>query len=170
MEQRLIQNERLAAMGRIVAARRASVNDPLTAVLGVTDSSAIRRLTIPPEATSTSLTARPVAPLGSCRAFWRFRAPQPREICLNLSDSSSAACSYTNIFANQPRCFRFYAGARRTSDPRRHRQLARCCSISSSMRSRLFARFGIRACFASTSAALASTCGHVAGRWRGNPW
>jgi PAS domain S-box-containing protein len=87
MEQQLIQNERLAAMGQMIAGVAHELNNPLTAVLGVTellrdstgDDSARRQLEI------AHRQARRAAQI--VQSLLTFsRPPQPRKICLNLSE------------------------------------------------------------------------------------
>ena len=87
MEQQLIQNERLAAMGQMIAGVAHELNNPLTAVLGVTellrdstpDDSARRQLDI-----AHRQARRAAQIVQSLLAF--SRPPQPRKICLNLSE------------------------------------------------------------------------------------
>lgn len=87
MEQQLIQNERLAAMGQMIAGVAHELNNPLTAVLGVTellrdstsDDSSRRQLEI------AHRQARRAAQI--VQSLLTFsRPPQPRKICLNLSE------------------------------------------------------------------------------------
>ena len=87
MEQQLIQNERLAAMGQMIAGVAHELNNPLTAVLGVTellrdssgDDAARRQLEI------AHRQARRAAQI--VQSLLTFsRPPQPRKICLNLSE------------------------------------------------------------------------------------
>jgi PAS domain S-box-containing protein len=87
MEQQLIQNERLAAMGQMIAGVAHELNNPLTAVLGVTellrdstgDDSERRQLEI------AHRQARRAAQI--VQSLLTFsRPPQPRKICLNLSE------------------------------------------------------------------------------------
>lgn len=87
MEQQLIQNERLAAMGQMIAGVAHELNNPLTAVLGVTellrdsteDESVRRQLEI------AHRQARRAAQI--VQSLLTFsRPPQPRKICLNLSE------------------------------------------------------------------------------------
>jgi PAS domain S-box-containing protein len=87
MEQQLIQSERLAAMGQMIAGVAHELNNPLTAVLGVTellrdsteDDSARRQLEI------AHRQARRAAQI--VQSLLTFsRPPQPRKICLNLSE------------------------------------------------------------------------------------
>ena len=87
MEQQLIQNERLAAMGQMIAGVAHELNNPLTAVLGVTEllrdstgeDSARRQLEI------AHRQARRAAQI--VQSLLTFsRPPQPRKICLNLSE------------------------------------------------------------------------------------
>jgi PAS domain S-box-containing protein len=87
MEQQLIQNERLAAMGQMIAGVAHELNNPLTAVLGVTellrdstgDDSTRRQLEI------AHRQARRAAHI--VQSLLTFsRPPQPRKICLNLSE------------------------------------------------------------------------------------
>jgi two-component system NtrC family sensor kinase len=87
MEQQLIQNERLAAMGQMIAGVAHELNNPLTAVLGVTellrdstdDESFRRQLEI------AHRQARRAAQI--VQSLLTFsRPPQPRKICLNLSE------------------------------------------------------------------------------------
>jgi PAS domain S-box-containing protein len=87
MEQQLIQNERLAAMGQMIAGVAHELNNPLTAVLGVTellrdsteDDSARRQLEI------AHRQARRAAQI--VQSLLTFsRPPQPRKICLNLTE------------------------------------------------------------------------------------
>jgi PAS domain S-box-containing protein len=87
MEQQLIQNERLAAMGQMIAGVAHELNNPLTAVLGVTellrdstaDDSVRRQLEI------AHRQARRAAQI--VQSLLTFsRPPQPRKICLNLSE------------------------------------------------------------------------------------
>src|SRR4029077_7222899 len=87
MEQQLIQNERLAAMGQMIAGVAHELNNPLTAILGVTEllrdsiheDSARRQLEI-----AHSQARRAAQIVQSLLAF--SRPPQPRKICLNLSE------------------------------------------------------------------------------------
>jgi PAS domain S-box-containing protein len=87
MEQQLIQNERLAAMGQMIAGVAHELNNPLTAVLGVTEllrdstheGSARRQLEI-----AHTQARRAAQIVQSLLAF--SRPPQPRKICLNLSE------------------------------------------------------------------------------------
>jgi PAS domain S-box-containing protein len=87
MEQQLIQNERLAAMGQMIAGVAHELNNPLTAILGVTEllrdsiheDSARRQLEI-----AHSQSRRAAQIVQSLLAF--SRPPQPRKICLNLSE------------------------------------------------------------------------------------
>ena len=87
MEQQLIQNERLAAMGQMIAGVAHELNNPLTAVLGVTE---LLRDSTPEESARKQLDiahrqARRAAQIvQSLLAF--SRPPQPRKICLNLSE------------------------------------------------------------------------------------
>ena len=87
MEQQLIQNERLAAMGQMIAGVAHELNNPLTAVLGVTE---LLRDSAPEESARKQLDiahrqARRAAQIvQSLLAF--SRPPQPRKICLNLSE------------------------------------------------------------------------------------
>jgi PAS domain S-box-containing protein len=87
MEQQLIQNERLAAMGQMIAGVAHELNNPLTAVLGVTE---LLRDSTPDEAARKQLDiahqqARRAAQIvQSLLAF--SRPPQPRKICLNLGE------------------------------------------------------------------------------------
>ena len=87
MEQQLIQNERLAAMGQMIAGVAHELNNPLTAVLGVTellrdstrDDSARRQLEI------AHRQARRAAQI--VQSLLTFsRPPQPRKMCLNMSE------------------------------------------------------------------------------------
>jgi PAS domain S-box-containing protein len=87
MEQQLIQNERLAAMGQMIAGVAHELNNPLTAVLGVTellrdstgDDSTRRQLEI------AHRQARRAAQI--VQSLLTFsRPPQPRKICVNLSE------------------------------------------------------------------------------------
>src|SRR5207302_4931961 len=87
MEQQLIQSERLAAMGQMIAGVAHELNNPLTAVLGVTellrdstgDDSSRRQLEI------AHRQARRAAQI--VQSLLTFsRPPQPRKICLNLSE------------------------------------------------------------------------------------
>jgi two-component system NtrC family sensor kinase len=87
MEQQLIQNERLAAMGQMIAGVAHELNNPLTAVLGVTellrdssqDEPARRQLEI------AHRQARRAAQI--VQSLLTFsRPPQPRKMCLNLSE------------------------------------------------------------------------------------
>jgi PAS domain S-box-containing protein len=87
MEQQLIQNERLAAMGQMIAGVAHELNNPLTAVLGVTEllrdsteqDSVRRQLEI------AHRQARRAAQI--VQSLLTFsRPPQPRKICLNLSE------------------------------------------------------------------------------------
>jgi PAS domain S-box-containing protein len=87
MEQQLIQSERLAAMGQMIAGVAHELNNPLTAVLGVTEllrdstseESARRQLEI------AHRQARRAAQI--VQSLLTFsRPPQPRKICLNLSE------------------------------------------------------------------------------------
>jgi PAS domain S-box-containing protein len=87
MEQQLIQNERLAAMGQMIAGVAHELNNPLTAVLGVTellrdsthDDSARRQLEI------AHRQARRAAQI--VQSLLTFsRPPQPRKMCLNLGE------------------------------------------------------------------------------------
>ena len=87
MEQQLIQNERLAAMGQMIAGVAHELNNPLTAVLGVTEllrdstreDSERRQLEI------AHRQARRAAQI--VQSLLTFsRPPQPRQICLNLSE------------------------------------------------------------------------------------
>lgn len=87
MEQQLIQNERLAAMGQMIAGVAHELNNPLTAVLGVTellrdsteDESVRRQLEI------AHRQARRAAQI--VQSLLTFsRPPQPRKICLNLGE------------------------------------------------------------------------------------
>ena len=87
MEQQLIQNERLAAMGQMIAGVAHELNNPLTAVLGVTellrdsteDDAARRQLEI-----AHRQARRAAQIVHSLLTF--SRPPQPRKICLNLSE------------------------------------------------------------------------------------
>jgi CheY-like chemotaxis protein len=87
MEQQLIQNERLAAMGQMIAGVAHELNNPLTAILGVTEllrdsiheDSARRQLEI-----AHSQSRRAAQIVQSLLAF--SRPPQPRKICLNLGE------------------------------------------------------------------------------------
>jgi len=87
MEQQLIQNERLAAMGQMIAGVAHELNNPLTAVLGVTE---LLRDSTPEDSARKQLDiahrqARRAAQIvQSLLAF--SRPPQPRKICLNLSE------------------------------------------------------------------------------------
>src|SRR5207302_6476923 len=87
MEQQLIQSERLAAMGQMIAGVAHELNNPLTAVLGVTellrdsagDDSSRRQLEI------AHRQARRAAQI--VQSLLTFsRPPQPRKMCLNLSE------------------------------------------------------------------------------------
>ena len=87
MEQQLIQSERLAAMGQMIVGVAHELNNPLTAVLGVTellrdsagDDSSRRQLEI------AHRQARRAAQI--VQSLLTFsRPPQPRKICLNLSE------------------------------------------------------------------------------------
>ncbi len=87
MEQQLIQNERLAAMGQMIAGVAHELNNPLTAVLGVTellrdstaDEAARKQLDI-----AHKQARRAAQIVQSLLAF--SRPPQPRKICLNLGE------------------------------------------------------------------------------------
>ena len=87
MEQQLIQNERLAAMGQMIAGVAHELNNPLTAVLGVTE---LLRDSTEEESVRRQLEiahrqARRAAQI--VQSLLTFsRPPQPRKICLNLSE------------------------------------------------------------------------------------
>ncbi len=87
MEQQLIQNERLAAMGQMIAGVAHELNNPLTAVLGVTE---LVRDSTADDPTRRQLEiahrqARRAAQI--VQSLLTFsRPPQPRKICLNLSE------------------------------------------------------------------------------------
>lgn len=87
MEQQLIQNERLAAMGQMIAGVAHELNNPLTAVLGVTellrdstaDDSTRRQLEI-----AHRQARRAAQIVQSLLSF--SRPPQPRKMCVNLGE------------------------------------------------------------------------------------
>jgi PAS domain S-box-containing protein len=87
MEHQLIQSERLAAMGQMIAGVAHELNNPLTAVLGVTE---LLRDSIPDDSARRQLEiahrqARRAAQI--VQSLLTFsRPPQPRKICLNLSE------------------------------------------------------------------------------------
>jgi PAS domain S-box-containing protein len=87
MEQQLIQTERLAAMGQMIAGVAHELNNPLTAVLGVTellrdsqvDSGMRRQLEL-----AHRQARRAAQIVQSLLSF--SRPPQPRKSCVHLSD------------------------------------------------------------------------------------
>ena len=87
MEQQLIQTERLAAMGQMIAGVAHELNNPLTAVLGVTellrdsqvDSGLRRQLEL-----AHRQARRAAQIVQSLLSF--SRPPQPRKSCVHLSD------------------------------------------------------------------------------------
>ena len=87
MEQQLIQTERLAAMGQMIAGVAHELNNPLTAVLGITelmqetaaDDTARRHLEL-----AHGQARRAAEIVQSLLSF--SRPPQPRKTCLHLSD------------------------------------------------------------------------------------
>jgi PAS domain S-box-containing protein len=87
MEQQLIQTERLAAMGQMIAGVAHELNNPLTAVLGVTellrdsnpDENARRQLDL-----AHRQARRAAQIVQNLLSF--SRPPQPRKMCLHLSD------------------------------------------------------------------------------------
>jgi two-component system NtrC family sensor kinase len=87
MEQQLIQTERLAAMGQMIAGVAHELNNPLTAVLGITelmqetaaDDTARRHLEL-----AHGQARRAAEIVQSLLSF--SRPPQPRKTCLQLSD------------------------------------------------------------------------------------
>ncbi len=87
IEQQLIQTERLAAMGQMIAGVAHELNNPLTAVLGITelmqesaaDSTARRHLEL-----AHGQARRAAEIVQSLLSF--SRPPQPRKTCLQLSD------------------------------------------------------------------------------------
>jgi len=87
MEQQLIQTERLAAMGQMIAGVAHELNNPLTAVLGVTE---LLRDSAPDDPTRRQLDlahrqARRAAQI--VQSLLSFsRPPQPRKLCVHLSD------------------------------------------------------------------------------------
>lgn len=87
MEQQLIQSERLAAMGQMIAGVAHELNNPLTAVLGVTE---LLRESAAEDSTRRQLEiahrqARRAAQI--VQSLLTFsRPPQPRKTCANLSD------------------------------------------------------------------------------------
>jgi PAS domain S-box-containing protein len=87
MEQQLIQTERLAAMGQMIAGVAHELNNPLTAILGVTE---LLRDANPDEGSRRQLDlahrqARRAAQI--VQSLLSFsRPPQPRKMCLHLSD------------------------------------------------------------------------------------
>ena len=87
MEQQLIQTERLAAMGQMIAGVAHELNNPLTAVLGVTE---LLRDSASEENTRRQLDlahrqARRAAEI--VQSLLSFsRPPQPRKLCVHLSD------------------------------------------------------------------------------------
>jgi len=87
MEQQLIQNERLAAMGQMIAGVAHELNNPLTAVLGVTE---LLRDSTATDSTRRQLEiahrqARRAAQI--VQSLLTFsRPPQPHKICVNLGE------------------------------------------------------------------------------------
>jgi PAS domain S-box-containing protein len=87
MEQQLIQTERLAAMGQMIAGVAHELNNPLTAVLGVTEllrDSAANDATRRQVELAHRQARRAAQIVQSLLSF--ARPPQPRKICVHLAE------------------------------------------------------------------------------------